>query len=143
MTAPTTDLRDHLAAFEAAALRLLRIPAATCHPGRPEWRWHRCRECWPTAQAEFYARYDVVVVERVISGWHTGPIRIADAAEVVRRMAAHGYSDGQIAYRLRRSVRSVERVRARRGIPAALPRGGANQHTRHPGVPSINGKAAA
>lgn len=71
-----------------------------------------------------YDHFDQVVVDRIVAGTHPGaPIRVADAAEATRRLAALGYSDGQIAHRLGFTRRSVWRIRRRRGIPAALPFG--------------------
>lgn len=77
-----------------------------------------------------YADFDEVVVGRLVAGRHPGePIRAADAGEATRRLAAAGYSDGQIAARLGMCRRSVYRIRCRLGIPAALtPRD--NGHTR-------------
>jgi hypothetical protein len=130
MTVPTIDLRP--------------ARPATCHPQRDHRALGMCRPCYAAAWRCRRKQPDDVLVERIVSGEnHPGRVRLAEAVEVVRRMAGLGYSDGQIAYRLGRSVRSVLRTRARHGIPAALPRGGANQNTRHPGVPSISGKAAA
>jgi hypothetical protein len=131
MTAPTIDLRP--------------ARPATCHPQRELCAHGMCRPCYDAAGWRGRRKQpDEVLVERIIRGeHHPGRVRLAESVEVVRRMAARGYSDGQIAYRLGRPVRSVLRTRARHGIPAALPRGGANQHSRHPGVPSISGKAAA
>jgi hypothetical protein len=133
-----TDLRDQLADFEAAARR----QAPICHPDRPPWTRRRCRECITQALADYYASYDTVIVDRIIDGRHHGPIRPPEAAETVRRMAASGYSDGQIAYRLGRTARNVLRIRARHGIPAALPGGGANQHhLAHPEAPTRHWRA--
>jgi hypothetical protein len=68
-----------------------------------------------------YADFDEVVVGRLVAGRLPGePIRAADAGEATRRLAAAGYSDGQIAARLGFRRRSVIRIRARLGIPAAL-----------------------
>lgn len=68
-----------------------------------------------------YSDFDEVVVERLVRGFHPGElIRAAEAAEAVRRLARLDYSDGQIAYRLGMTRRSVVRIRARRSIPAAL-----------------------
>jgi hypothetical protein len=118
VTAPTIDLRDHLPAFEAAALRLL---------GR---------------RPRHYDRYDHVLVERIIAGEHRGTIGVIDAAEVVRRMARRGYSDGQIAYRLGRTTRSVLRVRRRLGIPPVVLSRGANQYAlAHPEAPTRHWRA--
>lgn len=46
-----------------------------------------------------------------------------DAAEIIRRMAKAGYSDGQIAYRIHYYIRSVVRVRSKNGIAPGLPFG--------------------
>lgn len=68
-----------------------------------------------------YTAYDEVVVQRLMADRFPGEaIRPADAAEATRRLARRGYSDGQIAYRLGVHRRSVTRIRARLGIPAAL-----------------------
>lgn len=77
-----------------------------------------------------YADFDDVVVQRLVDGRHPGQlIRAADAAEATRRLAAAGYSDGQIAARLGFRRRSVFRIRRRLGIPAALTPAD-NGHTR-------------
>jgi hypothetical protein len=84
-----------------------------------------------------YTDYDAVVVERLVAGHRPGePIRAADAAEATRRLAALGYSDGQIAARLGFRRRSVVRIRARLGIPAALSPNGDNHHTRPHDAPA-------
>lgn len=72
-------------------------------------------------RATDYADFDQVVVDRLVAGRLPGePIRAADAGEATRRLAAAGYSDGQIAARLGFRRRSVIRIRGRLGIPAAL-----------------------
>jgi DNA invertase Pin-like site-specific DNA recombinase len=53
----------------------------------------------------------------------TGPVYPTDAEEIVRRLAARRFSDGQIAYRLGCWRRTVYRIRKRANIPAALPSG--------------------
>lgn len=81
-----------------------------------------------------YARFDRVVVDRLIGGQPPGqPIGAAEAAEVVRLLARRCYSDGQIALVLGCHRRSVIRIRRRRGIAAGVPRG-SNQG--YPGVPT-------
>lgn len=88
-----------------------------------------------------YDDFDQVVVDRLVAGRHPGePIRAADAAEAVRRLAALGYSDGQIAARLGFARRSVKRIRDRRNIPAALPVG-SNGHSNYPAAPNRPRKA--
>lgn len=68
-----------------------------------------------------YTDFDEIVVERLVAGRMPGePIRAADAGEAVRRLARHGYSDGQIAEHLGFRRRSVLRIRQRLNIPAAL-----------------------
>lgn len=54
-------------------------------------------------------------------------LRDDDRSEVTRRMAALGYSDGQIAWALGCTRRSVLRIRDKLGIPAALPSQGGNR----------------
>lgn len=71
----------------------------------------------------FRARYDHVdeiAVQRIVDGRHTGRVGYAEAAAATRRLAAAGYSDGQIAARLGYRRRSVVRIRVRHNIPAAL-----------------------
>ncbi len=71
-----------------------------------------------------YADFDPVIVERVISGHRVGSALPApESAEVVRRLAAQGYSDGQIAHRLGFTRRAVARIRQRRGIAPGVMRG--------------------
>ncbi len=71
-----------------------------------------------------YAGFDPVIVDRVIEERRVGtPLPAAESAEAVRRLAAQGYSDGQIAHRLGFTRRSVVRIRARRGIAPGVPRG--------------------
>jgi len=68
-----------------------------------------------------YADFDAVLVERLVRHGTDGlHIRTPDAAEATRRLAALGYSDGQIAHRLGFRRRSVVRIRQRLNIPAAL-----------------------
>lgn len=68
-----------------------------------------------------YADFDEVLVDRLVAGRPAScPIPAADAAEATRRLAADGYTDGQIAVRLGMTRRSVVRIRHRLGIPAAL-----------------------
>ena len=88
-----------------------------------------------------YDDFDHVVVDRLVAGRHPGePIRAADATEATRRLAAAGYTDGQIAHRLGFTRRSVARIRARRGIPAAAPVGTCG-HTRPIDAPNRPSKA--
>lgn len=80
-----------------------------------------------------YTDFDEVVVHRVVNGRHPGqPFRPADAGEITRRLATqHRYSDGQIAHALGMTRRSVIRIRARLGIPAALTPRQNNHHLTH------------
>lgn len=73
-----------------------------------------------------YDTFDEVVVERIVNGRRVGaPIGAPEAAEAVRRLARVGFSDGQIAFRIGFTRRAVQRIRSRRGVPAALsPSGG-------------------
>jgi hypothetical protein len=74
------------------------------------------------ANTHDYDDYDQVIVDRIIVGHRVGaPIPAPEAAEATRRLAAMGFSDGQIAARLGFTRRAVWRIRRRRGIPAALP----------------------
>jgi hypothetical protein len=111
-----TDLRDQLADFDTAR--------------RPKTR------------TTDYADYDEAIVDRLTAGHRPGALITApDAAEVTRRLAAHGYSDRQIAARLGFTRRSVIRIRHRLGIPTTL-NPGDNQHTRPhnaPGRPKARG----
>lgn len=76
-----------------------------------------------------YDDFDEVLVDRIVAGDRAGcPISAAEAAEAVRILAGRGYNDGQIAYRLGFTRRSVIRIRRRRGIAAALPRGSNRTH---------------
>ncbi len=71
-----------------------------------------------------YACFDPVIVDRVIRERRVGStLPAAETAEAVRRLAAQGYSDGQIAHRLGFTRRSVVRIRARLGITPGVPRG--------------------
>lgn len=75
-----------------------------------------------------YARFDEVKVLRTLAG-HL-PFRgltYAERAEVVRRAASAGYSDGQTAVLLDCPRRSVLRIRQRRGIPSAFASDGDNR----------------
>jgi hypothetical protein len=84
-----------------------------------------------------YAAFDEVVVQRITAGQRPGgPIAAPEAAEATRRLAAWGYSDGQIALRLGFTRRAVVRIRAKHAIAAALPARGANQHYRHHDAPN-------
>lgn len=87
-------------------------------------------------RATDYADFDEVVVERLVAGQRAGePIRAADAGEATRRLARLGYSDGQIAARLGFCRRSVQRIRDRLGIAAALTPHD-NHHTRPHNAPT-------
>lgn len=91
------------------------------------------------------ADYDEVIVYRVaVRNEHPGgPLSAGDVAEIVRRMAAAGYSDGQIAYRIGYHARSVLRVRRAHNIPSPYPPQGCNRATlRHPEAPSRRDRAA-
>jgi hypothetical protein len=106
-----TDLRDQLADPEAAARR-------------------------PRNRLYDYADFDTVIVDRLVGGQRPSAlITAADAAEATRRLAARGYSDGQIAARLGFRRRSVHRIRKRLGIPAALTPND-NRHTRPHDAPA-------
>jgi hypothetical protein len=106
-----TDLRDQLADFDAAARRL-------------------------QTRSTDYADYDEVIVERLVMGRRPGGLISApDAGEATRRLAALGYSDGQIAARLGFRRRSVHRIRVRLDIPAALTPHD-NRHTRQHDAPA-------
>ncbi len=67
-----------------------------------------------------YRPYDDVLVQAVVAGQLAENPYPADAEEIVRRLVARKFSDGQIAFRLGRTKRTVERIRRRLGIPAAL-----------------------
>lgn len=84
------------------------------------------------------APYDRIVVGAIVSGERVrGHIHSADAWESVRRLAGLGFSDGQIAMRVDRTRRQVERIRRGLGIPA--PAAGCNQNTLPiPNAPSRN-----
>jgi WhiB family redox-sensing transcriptional regulator len=58
---------------------------------------------------------DPVVVERAIDG-HAGKVTPAERTEAVRIMACRGWSDLEMAARLRIALRSVQRIRAAYGI---------------------------
>lgn len=63
---------------------------------------------------------DHVVVERLLAG-HRVPYRTADRHEVIRRMVALGYHDGQIAHVLQCPRTSVHRTRGRTlGLPPVI-----------------------
>lgn len=83
-----------------------------------------------------YTAFDAVVVYRLVLGDRPDArTRPPDATEATRRLAALGYSDGQIAYRLGYTRRQVVRIRARLGIAAALGVGG-NRWTRPHDAPA-------
>jgi hypothetical protein len=85
---------------------------------------------------------DPVIVERLVAGeHHPGRVSDTDAAEAVRQLVALGFSDGQIARRVPRRVRSVLRMRARMGLPAALPPG-SNQNAWRVQEPSVHWRSA-
>ncbi len=70
-----------------------------------------------------YTDVDDVIVRRVMGDEpHGAPLSPADAAAAVKRLAGLRYSDGQIAYLLGCSRRSVHRIRVRHQIPAGVPR---------------------
>lgn len=60
---------------------------------------------------------DDVAVERACAGHHVD-LTAAERLEVVRRLASRGVSDYAIAAVLRRRPESVQRLRARHGIPS-------------------------
>jgi hypothetical protein len=84
-----------------------------------------------------YTAFDPVVVDRLLAGRDPGrwPVSPADAGKVVRRMAESGYSDGQIAHRLRMWRRSVIRIRQKLGVAAAM-RPGRNPPERRKPAPN-------
>lgn len=83
-----------------------------------------------------YAVFDEVVVQRLVDGHRVGrPISAPEAAEATRRLAHLGFTDGQIAHRLGFTRRSVVRIRARLGIPAAVTPVD-NQHSRRHDAPT-------
>ncbi len=64
---------------------------------------------------------DEIAVQRLMAGDPMdGPRRRADGVEALRRLAAAGWSDGQIALRLGRTRRQILRQRARYGIPTTV-----------------------
>lgn len=67
-----------------------------------------------------YGTFDHAVVATILSGaWRPRGAHVldpADTAEVVRRLAARHYSDGQIAYVLGSPRRTVLRIRHRLGL---------------------------
>lgn len=74
-----------------------------------------------------YDRYDEVIVRELIDGRHESLIAgTADRAEAVRRLAAAGYTDGQIAHRLGKRRRVIWRIRHRHNIPAVIRYGNAS-----------------
>jgi hypothetical protein len=98
-------------------------------------------ESYPRTRSTDYAAFDEVVVLRLVAGLRPGaPVGAPDAAEAIRRLAASGYSDGQIAARLGFRRRSVLRIRTRLGIAAALTPTD-NQHTRRHDAPNRLRKA--
>lgn len=63
--------------------------------------------------------YDEIVVSVLASGGRLpGRIAPADAWEATRRLAARGYSDGQIAVIVNRTRTHVRRIRSAMGVPA-------------------------
>lgn len=65
--------------------------------------------------------FDEAAVARLVSGSTGGaPARYADRVEAVRRLAAAGWSNGQIAHALGCYRRTVRRIRERWDIPATL-----------------------
>jgi hypothetical protein len=88
------------------------------------------------------SKHDPVIVARLVAGeHHPGRVNDSDAHEAVRQLVALGFSDGQIAYRVPRRVRSVLRIRARMGLPAALPPG-SNQNAWRVQEPSVHWRSA-
>lgn len=66
--------------------------------------------------------FDEVVVQRLMRGQRERA-RTVDYQEAIIRLARRHYSDGQIAHVLGKTRESVQRIRARRGCPPALPYG--------------------
>jgi hypothetical protein len=63
--------------------------------------------------------YDSIVVDTLAAGRPvTGHVLSADAWEATRRLAARGYSDGQIGVLVKRTRRQVKRIRGALGVPA-------------------------
>lgn len=89
------------------------------------------------ATAVYYQRYDDVIVRDLMAGRPCAlPASPADCAEAVRRLALALYSDGQIAYLMGKTRRTVLRIRQRHNIPPALtPRSNA-YHRHHQHVPA-------
>ena len=71
-----------------------------------------------------WSAYDEEIV-RWLMARERSPFGPIDAVEAVRRMAARGESDGQIADALGFRRRSVLRLRSKHGIPAGVPHGSA------------------
>lgn len=83
---------------------------------------------------------DEVVVLLALRGRRPShPLNDHDRAGVVHRMAAMGYSDGQIAYALDSPRRSVTRIRTKLQIPPGLPFG-SNQMDLIPDFPTRPGQ---
>ena len=79
---------------------------------------------WPTAQTEWRSGVDVdqVAVERALSGQRCRPLGLAERVEAVRAGAAElGLNDHEIADRTGMSPETVQRIRTRHHITAAIP----------------------
>lgn len=64
------------------------------------------------------APFDEIAVAAAVRGTVLGRLAPGDVWEIVRRMAAAGFSDGQIAYRIGYTLRQVLRIRTGLGIPS-------------------------
>lgn len=81
--------------------------------------------------------YDEVLVQAIIDRRRDTDDSVTrlDRIEIVRRMAALGCSDGQIACRLNCTKRTVIRIRKAHGFPPGPPRWGARSETDYPTLP--------
>jgi hypothetical protein len=82
-----------------------------------------------TGRPPDYTAYDPIAVTLIVDDGirPTSTLHPADRLEVIRRLAAREWSDGQIAELLRMYRRSVARARKQHGIPPGRPRGASSR----------------
>lgn len=104
-----TDLRDHIAEFEAAACRLLHKPRLTlvharpaiCHPGKPLASRGLCHSCYTVAwKRGEHTAYPTQRTQR----------RQVDFVADYVLLRSEGYTRSQIAERLRMTRAAVDQA---------------------------------